>query len=134
MATKKINPTSPGQRGMTRPDYSEITTSTPEKSLVVQCKKTGGRKGGHRAGAVFREAVSRDVRRSAELRGRGFGGQGSRGGSGAGYLSYRERQDAGVLRERESAGLAHAHAEKCDPQHPQRNRGAESAVCVCHVC
>ena len=34
MATRKINPTSPGQRGMTRPDYSEITTSTPEKSLV----------------------------------------------------------------------------------------------------
>jgi large subunit ribosomal protein L2 len=43
MATRKINPTSNGQRGMLRPDYSEITTSTPEKSLVKSLKKTGGR-------------------------------------------------------------------------------------------
>ena len=43
MATRKINPTSPGQRGMTRPDYSEITTSTPEKSLVRPLTKSGGR-------------------------------------------------------------------------------------------
>ena len=43
MATRKINPTSPGQRGMTRTDYSEITTSTPEKSLVKSLTKTGGR-------------------------------------------------------------------------------------------
>ena len=43
MATRKINPTSPGQRGMTRPDYSEITTSAPEKSLVKSLTKSGGR-------------------------------------------------------------------------------------------
>jgi large subunit ribosomal protein L2 len=43
MATRKINPTSPGQRGMTRADYSEITTSTPEKSLLKSLNKTGGR-------------------------------------------------------------------------------------------
>ena len=43
MATRKINPTSPGQRGMTRPDYSEITTSTPEKSLLKSLNKSGGR-------------------------------------------------------------------------------------------
>ena len=43
MATRKINPTSPAQRGMTRPDYSEITTSTPEKSLLKSLTKTGGR-------------------------------------------------------------------------------------------
>ena len=43
MATRKINPTSPGQRGMTRQDYSEVTTSTPEKSLVKSLTKTGGR-------------------------------------------------------------------------------------------
>ena len=43
MATRKINPTSPGQRGMTRPDYSEITTSTPEKSLLKPLTKSGGR-------------------------------------------------------------------------------------------
>lgn len=43
MATRKINPTSPGQRGMTRCDYQEITTSTPEKSLLKPIKKTSGR-------------------------------------------------------------------------------------------
>ena len=43
MATRKINPTSPGQRGMTRQDFAEITTSTPEKSLVKSLTKTGGR-------------------------------------------------------------------------------------------
>ena len=43
MAIRKINPTSPGQRGMTKSDYQEITTSTPEKSLLKKLKKTSGR-------------------------------------------------------------------------------------------
>ena len=43
MAIRKINPTSPGQRGMTRSDYQEITTSTPEKSLVKPMKRKAGR-------------------------------------------------------------------------------------------
>ena len=43
MANRKINPTTPGQRGMTRSDYQEITTSTPEKSLLRSLKKTAGR-------------------------------------------------------------------------------------------
>ena len=43
MATRKINPTSPGQRGMVKSDYQEITTSTPEKSLLKPIKKTAGR-------------------------------------------------------------------------------------------
>ena len=40
MAIRKINPTSPGQRGMTKSDYQEITTSTPEKSLLKKLNKT----------------------------------------------------------------------------------------------
>ena len=43
MAIRKINPTSPGQRGMTKTDYAEITTQTPEKSLLCPKKKTAGR-------------------------------------------------------------------------------------------
>ena len=43
MATRKINPTSPGQRGMTRPDFAENTTQTTEKSLLKTVKKNGGR-------------------------------------------------------------------------------------------
>ena len=43
MAIRKINPTSPGQRGMTKSDYQEITTSTPEKSLLKKIAITAGR-------------------------------------------------------------------------------------------
>ena len=43
MGIRKINPTSPGQRGMMKCDYAEITTSTPEKSLLKPMKKTAGR-------------------------------------------------------------------------------------------
>jgi len=43
MAIRKINPTSPGQRGMMKSDYQEITTQTPEKSLLMKIKKTAGR-------------------------------------------------------------------------------------------
>ena len=43
MGIRKINPTSPGQRGMVKSDYQEITTSTPEKSLLTPIKKKSGR-------------------------------------------------------------------------------------------
>ena len=43
MGIRKINPTSPGQRGMTKSDFAEITTSTPEKSLLKPIRKTAGR-------------------------------------------------------------------------------------------
>ena len=43
MGIKKINPTSPGQRGMIKSDFAEITTSTPEKSLLKPIRKTAGR-------------------------------------------------------------------------------------------
>lgn len=43
MAIKKFKPTSPGRRNMTSSSFEEITTSTPEKSLVAPLKRTGGR-------------------------------------------------------------------------------------------
>ncbi len=43
MGTKKIRPMTPGQRHLTRNDYSEITASEPEKSLLVSMKRSGGR-------------------------------------------------------------------------------------------
>jgi len=43
MAIKKFKPMTNGTRGMTKLDNSEITKSTPEKSLVVTLKKNGGR-------------------------------------------------------------------------------------------
>jgi large subunit ribosomal protein L2 len=43
MAVKKIKPTTPGQRGKIAPVYDDITTKTPEKSLLAPLKKSGGR-------------------------------------------------------------------------------------------
>jgi large subunit ribosomal protein L2 len=43
MGIKTFNPYTPSRRHMTSLDFSEITKSTPEKSLVVSKKKTAGR-------------------------------------------------------------------------------------------
>ncbi len=43
MAVKIYKPTSPGRRGKTSLDFSEITTSKPEKSLLRPLKKHAGR-------------------------------------------------------------------------------------------
>jgi large subunit ribosomal protein L2 len=43
MAVKKYNPTSNGRRGMSVLTFEEITTSTPEKSLLEPFSRTGGR-------------------------------------------------------------------------------------------
>jgi len=43
MAIKKYKPTSNGRRNMTASDFAEITTSTPEKSLLAPLSKKGGR-------------------------------------------------------------------------------------------
>ena len=43
MGIRKINPTSPGQRGMMKSDYAELTASTPEKSLLRPMRKKAGR-------------------------------------------------------------------------------------------
>ena len=43
MPIKSYKPTTPSRRAMTQSTFSEITTSTPEKSLLVSINKTGGR-------------------------------------------------------------------------------------------
>ena len=43
MAVKKRKPTSPGRRFQTVSDFAEITTDTPEKSLIDKKGKSGGR-------------------------------------------------------------------------------------------
>ena len=40
MAIKKYKPTSPGRRGMSSQDFSDITTHEPEKSLLAQDRKS----------------------------------------------------------------------------------------------
>lgn len=43
MSLKKFKPVTPGQRHKINSDYSEVTKSTPEKSLLASKKKSGGR-------------------------------------------------------------------------------------------
>lgn len=43
MGIRKIKPMTPGTRFMSVPDFNEITKTTPEKSLTVSLKKSGGR-------------------------------------------------------------------------------------------
>jgi len=43
MAVKKVKPTSAGRRFQTYSTFEEITSTTPEKSLLTAIKKTGGR-------------------------------------------------------------------------------------------
>lgn len=60
MAIKLYNPTTPGRRGMTSEDYSEITTRKPLKSLLKSKKQNAGRNNTgritirHRGGGVKR--------------------------------------------------------------------------------
>lgn len=60
MPIKVYNPTTPGRRGMTSEDYSEITTKKPLKSLLKSKKQNAGRNNTgritvrHRGGGVKR--------------------------------------------------------------------------------
>ena len=43
MAVRKFKPNTPGQRHKVARSFDEVTTSTPEKSLLVKQKRSGGR-------------------------------------------------------------------------------------------
>jgi large subunit ribosomal protein L2 len=43
MGIRKYNPTSPGRRFQTSPDYKDITTDSPHEPLTIPLRKTGGR-------------------------------------------------------------------------------------------
>ena len=43
MSIRTYKPTSPSRRAMTNSTFEEVTTNTPEKSLLVTLSKTGGR-------------------------------------------------------------------------------------------
>ncbi len=54
MALIQRKPTSPGRRFQTGHDFTEITKTEPEKSLVVSISKTGGRNNNGRVTARYR--------------------------------------------------------------------------------
>ena len=54
MPTKKYRPYTPSRRFMTTSDFAEVTTATPEKSLLESQKRTGGRNNRGRITSRFR--------------------------------------------------------------------------------
>jgi large subunit ribosomal protein L2 len=70
MAVKKYKPITPGQRGMTGYSFEEITKSTPERSLVKELRKSGGRNSygrvtvRHRGGGSKRQIRLVDFKRN----------------------------------------------------------------------
>ncbi len=73
MPIKAYNPTTPGRRGMTSEDYSDITTRKPLKSLVKSKKQNAGRNNTgritvrHRGGGVKRHYRLLDHKLAAGL-------------------------------------------------------------------
>ena len=72
MGIKSYNPYTPSRRNMTGSDFSEITKSTPEKSLLVSLKKTAGRNNQgkitvrHRGGGSRRKYRDVDFKRNSK--------------------------------------------------------------------
>ena len=72
MGIKAYSPYTPSRRHMTGSDFSEITKSTPEKSLVVSLKKNAGRNNQgkitvrHRGGGSRRKYRIIDFKRNAK--------------------------------------------------------------------
>ncbi|MEL7155748.1 MAG: 50S ribosomal protein L2 [Actinomycetota bacterium] len=72
MAIRKRKPTSPGRRFQTSSDFSDVTTSSPEKSLLAKQSSTGGRNNHgrktarHRGGGHKRRYRVIDFRRNKD--------------------------------------------------------------------
>ncbi|MCY6371556.1 50S ribosomal protein L2 [Clostridium ganghwense] len=72
MAVKKFRPTTPSRRQMTVATFEEITTSKPEKSLLVSIKKNAGRNNNgritvrHRGGGEKRKYRIIDFKRNKD--------------------------------------------------------------------
>ena len=69
MGIRKYKPTSPGRRGMSGDTFEDITKDTPERSLIVELRKSGGRNAQgritvrHRGGGSARQYRKLDFKR-----------------------------------------------------------------------
>lgn len=68
MGVKKYDPTTPGRRFMTSPDYKEITTDTPERSLLEAISRHGGRNNTGRITMRHRGGGSRKIYRIIDFK------------------------------------------------------------------
>ncbi len=69
MAIRKYKPTSPGRRGMTGDTFEDVTKDRPERGLIVEIRKRGGRNAQgkvtvrHRGGGARRQYRKIDFKR-----------------------------------------------------------------------
>ncbi|MEA2340350.1 MAG: large subunit ribosomal protein, partial [Solirubrobacteraceae bacterium] len=68
MAIRKPKPTSAGMRFVSYPDFAEITKTTPEKTLVVGLKKSGGRNVNGRKTARHRGGGAKRLYRTIDFK------------------------------------------------------------------
>jgi len=68
MGIKSFKPTTPGFRHRTIPDFAEITSSKPEKSLLEPLRKSGGRNNKGRVTARHRGGGARRAYRRIDFR------------------------------------------------------------------
>jgi large subunit ribosomal protein L2 len=68
MAIRKPKPTSPGRRFSTYPDYAEVTTDKPEKTLVQGLTKSGGRNARGRKTARHRGGGAKRLYRKIDFK------------------------------------------------------------------
>ena len=77
MALKKYKPITPGQRHKVAITFDEITTSRPEKSLLLKKKRSGGRNdtgkmtienvgGGHKKGTE--SLISKEIKKMLHVK------------------------------------------------------------------
>src|SRR4051794_41196476 len=74
MPIRKPKPTSPGRRFVSYPDFAEITTSRPEKTLIEGLKKSGGRNAPGRKTARHRGGGAQRAYRRVGFKSRKDGG------------------------------------------------------------
>jgi large subunit ribosomal protein L2 len=68
MGIRKYKPTSPGRRNSSVNDFSEITKTSPEKSLVERISRTGGRNSQGRITSRFRGGGHRKLYRIIDFK------------------------------------------------------------------
>jgi large subunit ribosomal protein L2 len=68
MGIRKFKPTTPGRRGASQADYSEVTRSRPEKGLTRKVKSTGGRNSYGRTTAYHRGSGNKRRYRIVDFR------------------------------------------------------------------
>src|ERR1700744_4220218 len=74
MPIRKPKPTSPGRRFVSYPDFSEVTRSSPEKSLTEGLKKSGGRNSNGRKTARHRGGGAKRLYPKIDFKRRKAGG------------------------------------------------------------